>query len=194
MNLPIFSFLWTPIPLMGWRTQRICESSTNLAADDGEPLKLNLDDIYAHSKLQAQIQTTICLDERINNARHALTAVELRGCRIINIKLGRVGGRVEQTCRTPAIPVWCGGMLETGIGRAHNILMSRGTIRVPKTPGIGGSRCVETIAAASGRRPRVVHERTCLKPRNKAAMALGVAVIPSYVHPLTEGAGGHAEN
>jgi O-succinylbenzoate synthase len=134
---------------------------------------LNWDDIYAHSKLQAQIQTAICLDECINNARHALTAIELKACRIINIKLGRVGGhsearRVEQTCRTHAIPVWCGGMLETGIGRAHNIAMStlagftlpgdvsaskrywnedliepevevtsKGTIHVPKTPGIG---------------------------------------------------------
>jgi o-succinylbenzoate synthase len=90
---------------------------------------LNWDDIYTHSKLQAQIQTAICLDECINNARHALTAIELKACRIINIKLGRVGGhsearRVEQICRTHSIPVWCGGMLETGIGRAHNIAMS----------------------------------------------------------------------
>ena len=90
---------------------------------------LNWDDIYAHSKLQAQIQTAICLDECINNARHALTAIELKACRIINIKLGRVGGhsearRVEEVCRKHSIPVWCGGMLETGIGRAHNIAMS----------------------------------------------------------------------
>jgi o-succinylbenzoate synthase len=90
---------------------------------------LNWDDIYAHSKLQAQIKTSICLDESINNARHALSAIELKACRIINIKLGRVGGhsearRVEETCRTRNVPVWCGGMLETGIGRAHNIAMS----------------------------------------------------------------------
>ncbi|HTQ61628.1 MAG TPA: o-succinylbenzoate synthase [Candidatus Solibacter sp.] len=90
---------------------------------------LHWDDIYAHSKLQSQIQTAICLDECINNARHALTAIELKACRIINIKLGRVGGhsearRVEEVCRTHGIPVWCGGMLETGIGRAHNIAMS----------------------------------------------------------------------
>jgi O-succinylbenzoate synthase len=90
---------------------------------------LNWDDIYTHAKLQAQIQTAICLDECINNARHALTAIELKACRIINIKLGRVGGhsearRVEQICHTHSVPVWCGGMLETGIGRAHNIAMS----------------------------------------------------------------------
>jgi len=90
---------------------------------------LNWDDIHAHAKLQAQIQTAICLDECINNARHALTAIELKACRIINIKLGRVGGhtearRVEQISRSHAVPVWCGGMLESGIGRAHNIAMS----------------------------------------------------------------------
>lgn len=90
---------------------------------------LNWDDIYAHSKLQSKIKTAICLDECINNSRHALTAIELKACRIINIKLGRVGGhteakRVEEVCRTHNIPVWCGGMLETGIGRAHNIAMS----------------------------------------------------------------------
>jgi o-succinylbenzoate synthase len=90
---------------------------------------LNWDDIYAHSKLQSQIKTAVCLDECINNSRHALTAIELKACRIINIKLGRVGGhteakRVEETCRAHKVPVWCGGMLETGIGRAHNVAMS----------------------------------------------------------------------
>jgi o-succinylbenzoate synthase len=90
---------------------------------------LNWDDIHAHAKLQAQIQTPICLDECINNARHALTAIELRACQIINVKLGRVGGhtearRVQKVCREHSVPVWCGGMLESGIGRAHNIAMS----------------------------------------------------------------------
>ena len=99
---------------------------------------LQWDDIYAHSKLQSQIKTAICLDECINNSRHALTAIELKACRIINIKLGRVGGhteakRVEELCRSHSIPVWCGGMLETGIGRAHNIAMS--TLRGFTLPG-----------------------------------------------------------
>ena len=90
---------------------------------------LNWDDIHAHAKLQSQIATAICLDECIFNARHALTAIELKACRIINIKLGRVGGHtearlVQQVSRDHGIPVWCGGMLETGIGRAHNIAMS----------------------------------------------------------------------
>jgi O-succinylbenzoate synthase len=69
------------------------------------------------------------LDECINNSRHAATAIELHACRIINVKLGRVGGHseaktVQEVCRERSIPVWCGGMLETGIGRAHNIAMS----------------------------------------------------------------------
>ena len=90
---------------------------------------LSWDDIYAHSKLQAQIQTAICLDECIHNTGHALTAIELKACRIINIKLGRVSGHTEarkmqQSCQERSIPVWCGGMLESGIGRAHNIAMS----------------------------------------------------------------------
>jgi O-succinylbenzoate synthase len=90
---------------------------------------LSWDDIHAHSKLQAQIKTAICLDECIHNTRHALTAIELKSCRIINIKLGRVSGHTEarlmqNVCRAHGVPVWCGGMLESGIGRAHNIAMS----------------------------------------------------------------------
>jgi o-succinylbenzoate synthase len=90
---------------------------------------LEWDDIHSHSRLQARLQTAICLDECINNERHAIGAIESGACRIINIKLGRVGGhssarKVHDACRTRKIPVWCGGMLESGIGRAHNIAMS----------------------------------------------------------------------
>jgi len=90
---------------------------------------LGWDDIYGHAKLQAQIRTPICLDECINNAAHARAAVELGACRIINIKLGRVGGhsgarQVHELCFKHSVPVWCGGMLEAGVGRAHNIAMS----------------------------------------------------------------------
>jgi O-succinylbenzoate synthase len=90
---------------------------------------LQWDEVYGHAKLQAQIRTSICLDECIHNSRDAGTAIELGACRIINIKLGRVGGftearRVHDVCREHSIPVWCGGMLESGIGRAHNIAMS----------------------------------------------------------------------
>jgi O-succinylbenzoate synthase len=87
------------------------------------------DDIYFHSRLQRELKTTICLDESIRNARDAETAVELGACRIINIKVGRVGGfsealRIHDICQQHQIPVWCGGMLESGVGRAHNIALS----------------------------------------------------------------------
>jgi o-succinylbenzoate synthase len=90
---------------------------------------LQWDEIHAHAKLQSQIQTAICLDECINNAAHALAAIELGACRIINVKLGRVGGHtsareVHDVCQKHSLPVWCGGMLESGVGRAHNIAMS----------------------------------------------------------------------
>jgi O-succinylbenzoate synthase len=90
---------------------------------------LAYDDIFDHASLQRQIQTPVCLDESIRSADDAEHAIELESCRIINIKLGRVGGhteakRVEQIARDNQIPVWCGGMLESGVGRAHNIAMS----------------------------------------------------------------------
>jgi len=87
------------------------------------------DDIYAHSKLQKQIKTKICLDESIPHLRAARTAVELGACGIVNVKLGRVGGfssarDIQAYCIGKNIPNWCGGMLECGIGRAHNIAVS----------------------------------------------------------------------
>ena len=87
------------------------------------------DDIFDHAILQQQIATPVCLDESIHSAEAALHAIQLGACRIINVKLGRVGGhseakRVEQVTRDANVPVWCGGMLESGIGRAHNIAMS----------------------------------------------------------------------
>ena len=90
---------------------------------------LGWDDIYSHAQLQRQIQTPICLDECIHDVEHARAAIETVACRIINIKLGRVGGhtsakRIHDLCQSHSVPVWCGGMLESGIGRAHNIAMS----------------------------------------------------------------------
>jgi o-succinylbenzoate synthase len=87
------------------------------------------DDIYNHTRLQKELRTAICLDESIINARSAVFAVEAGACRIINIKVGRVGGfsealKVHDVCQSHKIPVWCGGMLETGIGRGHNIALS----------------------------------------------------------------------
>ena len=87
------------------------------------------DDFYFHARLQKQLATALCLDESIRNARDADAAIELGACRIINIKLGRVGGfsearSVYDVCHARGIPVWCGGMLESGVGRVHNIAMS----------------------------------------------------------------------
>jgi o-succinylbenzoate synthase len=87
------------------------------------------DDFYFHSVLQKRLNTPICLDESIRNRRDALAAIEMESCKIINIKLGRVGGfseaiAVHNAALERGIPVWCGGMLESGIGRAHNIALS----------------------------------------------------------------------
>ena len=87
------------------------------------------DDIFDHATLQRQIQTPVCLDESIQSAEDAAHGISLGSCRIINVKLGRVGGhteakRVEAVTCDNEIPIWCGGMLESGIGRAHNIAMS----------------------------------------------------------------------
>ncbi|MGC1422850.1 MAG: o-succinylbenzoate synthase [Terracidiphilus sp.] len=87
------------------------------------------DDFYYHSMLQKRMNTPICLDESIRNRRDALAAIEMESCKIINIKLGRVGGfseaiAVHNAAQERGIPVWCGGMLESGIGRAHNIALS----------------------------------------------------------------------
>ena len=87
------------------------------------------DEIIDHATLQAKLETPICLDECIRSAHHAEQAIRLQAGRIINIKLGRVGGfaeakRIHDLCQANQIPVWCGGMLEAGIGRAHNIALS----------------------------------------------------------------------
>ncbi len=90
---------------------------------------LGHDEIIDHAVLQAALETPICLDECIRSAHHAEQAIRLRAGRIVNIKLGRVGGfaearRIHDVCQVNGIPVWCGGMLEAGIGRAHNIALS----------------------------------------------------------------------
>ena len=87
------------------------------------------DDIIDHAVLQARLSTPLCLDECIRTAHHAEQAIRMRACGILNIKLGRVGGfreakRVHDVAQAHGIPVWCGGMLESGIGRAHNIALS----------------------------------------------------------------------
>jgi o-succinylbenzoate synthase len=90
---------------------------------------LHHDDLADHAKLQALIRTDLCLDESIRSAADAAAAIELGACRIVNVKQGRVGGvlearRVHDVCAAQDVPVWCGGMLETGIGRATNLALA----------------------------------------------------------------------
>jgi O-succinylbenzoate synthase len=87
------------------------------------------DDLWDHSRLQKQFQTSLCLDESILSVRHARQALEMDACRIINIKAGRVGGlsqavAIHNLCYKQKVAVWCGGMLETGVGRAANLALA----------------------------------------------------------------------
>lgn len=87
------------------------------------------DDIIDHAKLQSQINTPVCLDESITSYEDARKAIEIGSCKIINVKIGRVGGlteakKIHDLCLEKDIPVWCGGMLEAGVGRAHNIALT----------------------------------------------------------------------
>jgi len=112
---------------------RLADAPVFQAMDDLDLLlieqPLGHDDIYEHAKLQRQLRTPICLDESIVSIDHARVALELGSCRVINIKPGRVGGhassiRIHDLCREQGVPVWHGGMLETGIGRAHNVALA----------------------------------------------------------------------
>jgi O-succinylbenzoate synthase len=147
------------------------------------------EDMAGHAELAARIRTPVCLDESIVSAAAAAAALRLRACSVINVKPGRVGGflearRVHDVCRAAGVPVWCGGMLETGIGRAANLALAAlpgftlpgdtsasrryfdvdvtepfelkdGMIDVPRKPGIGRDPLPEVLS-------RLVTERTWL--------------------------------
>ncbi len=90
---------------------------------------LSYEDLVRHAKLQRELRTPLCLDESIRSAADAAAAIELGACRIVNIKQGRVGGllearRIHDVALAAGVPVWCGGMLETGIGRAANLALA----------------------------------------------------------------------
>lgn len=148
---------------------------------------LSYDDFLEHARLQEQIETPICLDESIESVGDVELALELGSCRIVNIKPGRVGGhassrRIHDAMRAHGLPVWCGGMLESGVGRAHNVALAslegftlpgdisasrrywerdivepefevaHGEMRVPDGVGIGVAPSVERIEALTVRR------------------------------------------
>jgi len=116
---------------------------------------LSQDDIYEHSLLQKEIKTPLCLDESILSVSHARTALELNSCRIINIKAPRVGGLIEAVkihneCYSRSIPVWCGGMLETNIGRASNLaIASLAGFTIPSDISASSRYYIEDIAEPS---------------------------------------------
>lgn len=90
---------------------------------------LGHDDFLDHARLQELMRTPVCLDESIKHEGHLALALELGSCRIVNIKAGRVGGhgtsrRIHDAMRARSLPVWCGGMLESGVGRAHNVALA----------------------------------------------------------------------
>jgi O-succinylbenzoate synthase len=140
---------------------------------------LDEEDVLGHAELARLIQTPVCLDESITSARSAATAIRLGACQVVNIKPGRVGGylearRIHDVCVAHGVPVWCGGMLETGIGRAANValaalpgfvlpgdtsasgryyrtditepfVLADGQLAVPKGPGLGVSPVPELL-------------------------------------------------
>ncbi len=123
------------IQLMGDANSAYSLADTSLfkALDDFNLMMIEqplaYDDMFDHAELQKQIKTPVCLDESIKTTADADNAIRVGACQIINVKLGRVGGHkqareVERIAREKKIPVWCGGMLESGIGRAHNIAMA----------------------------------------------------------------------
>jgi O-succinylbenzoate synthase len=151
---------------------------------------LHHDDIVDHAKLQSMLETDLCLDESIRSAARAAAALELGSCRIVNIKQGRVGGlpeavRVHDVAQAQDVPVWCGGMLETGVGRATNLALAAlpgftlpgdtspssryfeedltephvmaadGTMTVPAGPGIGVEPRAERLEACTLERETV---------------------------------------
>ncbi len=87
------------------------------------------DDLVDHARLQQGLKTALCLDESITSDDHARQALDTGACRIVNMKIGRVGGyaqalRIHDLCVARGVPLWCGGMLESGIGRAHNVALA----------------------------------------------------------------------
>ena len=146
---------------------------------------LHEDDIWDHRKLQAEFTTAICLDESIVTPRHARYAIEMDACRIINIKPGRLGGlsqgvAVHDMCKAHGMAVWCGGMLETGVGRASNLAIAS----------LPGFTLPGDISASERYYLRdITNERFHLNPDSTidvpSAPGLGVTIDPSALAAFT---------
>jgi O-succinylbenzoate synthase len=147
---------------------------------------LDYDDVRDHAKLQQRLRTPICLDESLHSVHIAEEALELGACRIINVKPGRLGGhgesiRLHDLCSRHGIPVWHGGMLESGIGRAHNIHLS--TLPNFTLPG-------DVAASRRYFSPDLIDPEIVVRPDGTIAVpdgpGIGVTVVPGRVAAATE--------
>jgi O-succinylbenzoate synthase len=141
------------------------------------------DDVRGHAELARLLSTPICLDESITSSRSAEDAIAVGACRIVNIKAGRVGGylearRVHDVCEAQGVPVWCGGMLETGLGRAANVaLAALPNFTLPGDTSASGRYYAQDIT-----KPFVLRDGRLEVPRGPG---LGVTPIPEILEELT---------
>jgi O-succinylbenzoate synthase len=141
------------------------------------------DQILAHAELARRIRTPVCLDESITSARAAADAIALGACAIVNVKPGRVGGylearRVHDVCAERSVPVWCGGMLETGIGRAGNVALAA----LPNFSLPGDTSASERYFHRDITEPFVMHDGRLAVPRGPG---LGVVPIQEVLDEVT---------
>jgi O-succinylbenzoate synthase len=141
------------------------------------------DDMRGHVELAGRLQTPICLDESITSARAAADAIAIGACSIINIKAGRVGGylegrRIHDLCAAHGIPVWCGGMLESGIGRAANVALAS----LPNFTLPGDTSASSRYYAQDVTEPFVLENGTLKVPEGPG---LGVAPLPDVLNEIT---------
>ena len=143
-------------------------------------------DLIDHAKLQARLSTAICLDESVVDDESCRQALEIGACRIVNIKLGRVGGhaearRIADRCADAGVPVWCGGMLEAGIGRMHNAAMSSlGAFTLPGDVSDSRRYWLDDIVEP---RPTVEPDGTMRLPE---LPGIGVAIRRERIEALTK--------
>jgi o-succinylbenzoate synthase len=152
-----------------------------------QPLSWN--DIGDHAKLQREIKTPVCLDESIHGPDDARLALDLGACRIINIKVGRVGGfsgaiAIEEMCRARGVPVWCGGMLESGIGRLANVHLQ--TLPGFTLPG-------DTSASARYFHEDLIDPPVVVSPRGTIAVPEAPGIGHEIVWPRVERATSYKE-
>jgi O-succinylbenzoate synthase len=145
------------------------------------------DQVLAHAKLARLVRTPICLDESITSAQAAADAIELGACRIINIKPGRVGGylegrKIHDVCAAHKVPVWMGGMLETGVGRAGNVAMAA----MPQFTLPGDTSASDRYYHRDITEPFVLKDGRLAVP---AGPGLGVTVDEDYVESITHWSG-----